>query len=106
VDSQFRILEAKVAQLRGNDLIMQKLGELTAGQDAVRGDIKLLRQELFGNGQPGAVGKLFELYRQSETRISGLERWQSKALGIWVGASAAVSGLVSGLGLYFSHRGK
>lgn len=91
---------------RTNDLIMQKLGELTAGQEAVRNDIMLLRRELFGNGQPGAIGRLFEMHRQTEIRISRLERWQSKAVGVWAGATAVASGLVSSAVVYFSHRGK
>lgn len=89
---------------RANDLIMEKLGELSAGQKATQEQILTLRKELFGNGQPGAIGRLFELHLASEKRIGALERWQSRALGIWAGASAAVSATVSGALMYFSHK--
>jgi hypothetical protein len=87
------------------DKISEDVGETKAGMMALNRNIDLLRGELFGNGQPGAIGKLFELHRAAEARISAMERWQSRALGIWAGASAVVSGAVTGTVLYFSRKG-
>lgn len=84
--------------------IERALGEISERQKSTNESIAGMRRELFGNGQPGAIGRLFDLYRQNQERIVAVERAQSKMLGIWLGVSGALSAATGWAAAYLRGR--
>jgi len=75
------------------------MSEPTLGERLTRIETQLesLLDELKGNGSPGRIGKL-------ETAVDVLERDVSRAKGVYVGISTAVSAAFAAITLWFSQR--